>query len=131
MTARQIYHRALALLQEQDSDGVSYDTEAFRRAAPELINLLCVMLDDLDLKIKGKRFRENELLPREIKTEDDEVPLHPVILAGVMPLGLAFLLIAQEDAARASLFFNLFQKEKDLLYKRFQRAKRHSITRVY
>lgn len=131
MTARQIYHRALALIQEQDTDGVSYDTEAFRRSAPEMINLLCVLLDDLDLKIKGKAFRENELLPREVKSEDDEVPLHPVILAGALPLGLAFLLLAEEDASRASLFFNLFQKEKEALYRRFKRGTRRAITRVY
>ncbi len=131
MKARAIYERALALLAEQNADGANYDTEAFEAASPNLINLLCVLLDELDLHVKGRTFHETQLLPREIKTLDDEVLLHPVIASGVLPLGLAFLLVAEEDGARASLFFNLYEKEKDAVRRRFKKAKRHKITSVY
>lgn len=131
MTGREIYLRALSLLHEQDTDGASYDTASFEASAPECINLLSVLLNELDLHIKGKQTPQNELFPNRIRSLDDEVPLHPVILSGVMPLGLAFLLVSEEDAARASLFFNLFQKEKDALTHRFKQGRRHPITCIY
>ncbi|MBQ2253446.1 MAG: hypothetical protein II328_05615 [Clostridia bacterium] len=131
MVAREIYLRALALLQEQDADGAGYDTDAFETSAPHLINLLCSLLDDLDLHIKGRRFHESQSEPRTIDTLDDEVLLHPVICAGVLPLGLAFLLISEEDTARAGLFFKLYEQEKDALRRRFKQSRRHRITSVY
>ena len=130
MKAREIYRRALALLAEQD-DGAGYDTEAFENCAPALINLLCTMLDELDLFIKCRDFRDNQVEPRQIESLEDEVPLHPVITSGVMPLGLAFLLIAEENATRAALFFKLYQSEKDALFRRYRKARRHKITSVY
>lgn len=131
MKAREIYERALALLQEQNADGADYDTGAFEASAPRLIGLLSALLEELDLHVKGRRFHENQSLPREIKSLDDEVLLHPVICAGVLPLGLAFLLISEEDASRASFFFNLYEREKDALRRRFRKARRHRITSVY
>lgn len=130
MIAREVYRSALCLLQENEDD-TSLDTALFEESAPRLLSLLCVLLDEVDLHVKGRRFHENALIPREIRTLDDEVPLHPVICAGALPLGLAFLLISEEDQKRASLFFNLFQTEKDNLIRRFKRGRRHKISSVY
>lgn len=131
MLAREIYQRALHLMQEVDSDGTNYDTDAFEVSSASLINLLCVLLDELDLLVKGRNFHEAHTAPREITSLDDEVLLHPVITAGILPLGLAFLLLAQEDSERAAVFFNLYEKEKDALRRRFKRGRRHKITSVY
>lgn len=131
MKAREIYESALSLLAEQNTDGADYDTDAFEASAPALINLLCVLLDELDLHIKNRKFRDDQSEIRRIETLEDEVPLHPILQRGVMPLGLAFLLIAEENATRANLFFNLYQKEKEALFRRWKRGRRHSITSVY
>ena len=131
MKAREVYERALALLSEHESDGANYDTAAFEENAPRLLSLLCVMLDETDLTVRHKEFREEAAEIKTVTTLDDEVYLHPLICAGVLPLGLAFLLIAEENSTLSSLFFSLYQKEKDALIRRFRKARRHQITSVY
>ncbi len=129
MKAREIYNHTLALLHEQGSTG--YQTDAFERIAPSLLNLLCGLLYDLDLRIKNRKFHENQTQLAPITSLDDEVHLHPLLCQSVLPMGLAFLLINEEDTERAALFFNLYRTEKDALYQRTKRARRHKITSVY
>lgn len=131
MTARSIYERTLAILQEQDSEEGAYDTERFERAAPSLIALLCVLLDELDFHIKGQSVSQDALCLPKVVSLEDEVHLHPILCATLVPLGLAFLLLSEENASRASLYYNLYQNEKQALFRRYKRAKRHHITQLY
>ena len=132
MTGRAVYFKALSLLNERAADGeTQYDTASFEAAAPEMINVLSVMLDDLDLHVKHREFHEANDEPRQISSLDETIYLHPVICASVLPLGLAFFLIAEENSNRASLFFNLYRTEKEALYRKYRSTKRHKIRSVY
>lgn len=132
MTAREIYHRGLVLLNETGAQGEGqYDTELFEKNAPTLINILIVMLDELDCFIKNKKVPENRYEPQRIETLDDTVFMHPAITEGVMPFGLAYLLILEEDGERAGVFYKRYHEEKEGLRKRFTGVKRHSIKSVY
>lgn len=132
MTGRTVYNRALTLLHERGGEGeIQYDTAQFEAAAPTLINVLAVMLDELDLHIKHRAFHEAEYLPKQIVSLDEELSLHPSICMSVLPLGLAFFLVSEENESRAALFFKLYQTEKDALYRRYRTVRRHKIKSVY
>ena len=130
MTARDVYNRSLALIHEHNSDG-PYDTLDFQKAAPELINLLCTLLEELDLHIKGQKFHENALTPHTIQSLDDEVLLHPILCSAVLPLGLAFLFLTEENSSLAGIFCKLYESERESLRRRFLKGRRHKITNLY
>jgi len=132
MTAREIYQRSLVLLNETGSQGEGqYDTALFEKNAPTLINMLIVMLDELDCFIKNKKVQENQYESQCIETLDDTVFLHPIITENIMPFGLAYLLILEEDSARASVFYKRYREEKEELKNRFRSVKRHTIRNMY
>ncbi len=132
MTGKDVYYKALSLLNEHEAPGeAQYDTESFERAAPEMINVLTVMLDDLDLHVKHRSFHEATDEPKQIHSLSEPIYLHPAICASVLPLGLAFFLIAEENSARASLFFKLYQSEKEALYRKYRTVRRHKIRSVF
>ena len=60
MVAREIYLRALALLQEQDADGAGYDTDAFETSAPHLIIWpgMCIVLHVVIFNLLGDSLRD-------------------------------------------------------------------------
>ena len=133
MTGREIYKKALVLINEYADHGEEwrYDTAIMESNAPTLINMIAMMTDELDCTVKGKKYGINDHLPAQIKTLDDELVQHPYITMGVIPYGLAYLLLAEENAARASEFYGLFIRERDALERRFRPTNRHTVTDCY
>lgn len=133
MTGREIYDRALVLIGEKAAvgDEWQYDTAAFERNAPALINLAAVMTDELDCTVKGLAFGINEHLPYQIKSLDDELGQHPYICMGVIPYALCYLLLLEESPERAQVFYDMFIREMNSLRYRFRPVVRHKVTEVY
>ena len=126
-SAREIYHKSLSILGEDAQDE---NTLPYERRAVALINLLLGDLYELDLALKG------ESLPLQgsalqIQSLDDEIGMEENIVFSLLPLGLAFLLLNDEEPGRAALFLQLYQEERDRLRRLSRRGRRHKITRPY
>ena len=123
-TAREVYERSLALLGMEESE----NTEGYLQRAPHLINLLLAHLSGLDEAMKGGGPEIGAALP-QIHSLSEPLGAQDVIVYSLLPLGLAGLLIQEEEPERASFFFNLYQREKAEWQERSLRGRRHKIRR--
>ncbi len=124
-TAREIFERAIALLGQEKGE----NTEVFETRAPSLTNLLLAQLWELDLSLKGQRGTCSSC--PQIRTLEDAVGMEDAILLSTLPLGLAALLIQEEEPERSEFFWHLFQNEKETLRSRCKKTRRHKITRSF
>lgn len=124
-TAREIFERSIALLCQEKGE----NTEAFEERAPTLINLLLAQLLELDLTLKGEVLSSRSC--PQIGSLEDPLGLEDVILLSTLPLGLAALLIQEEEPDRSNFFWQLFQKDKENLRSRCKKTRRHKITRNF
>lgn len=125
-TAREIYNRSLALLGQTHGE----NTDAMEARAPALVNLLMAQLSPLDRELRGEvPAKDGPLL--QIGTLEDSVGMEDDILLSLFPLGLAALLIQEEEPDRSRFFWQLYLEERAELYARNRRGRRHPIKRSF
>ncbi|MBR2634901.1 MAG: hypothetical protein IKD31_04925 [Clostridia bacterium] len=125
-TAREIFQRSLALLGQEPGE----NTEAFERRAPRILNLLLAELVELDYWLKGEKMPDTVSVP-SVETLEDPLELDESIEWMLLPLGLAALLIQEEEGARGSFFLQLYENERETLRRRRRRGRRHKILRSF
>ena len=125
-TAQEIYRRSLALLGQTDGE----NTEDLEARAPKLINVLMVQLAPLDRELRGEVPADGGA-PLQIDSLFEPVGMEDAIVLSLFPLGLAALLIQEEEPDRGHFFWQLFQEEKAELRSRLRRGKRHPIKRSF
>lgn len=125
-TAREIYERSLALLGQEGGE----NTAPFEEKAPALINLLLAQLLELDLALKGEGGDLLSPVP-QIRSLDEALGYEDVILLSLLPVGLAALLIQEEEPERGSFFLQLYQRERENMRQRFRKGRRHKIKRSF
>ncbi|MBR3837076.1 MAG: hypothetical protein IKJ74_02930 [Clostridia bacterium] len=121
-TAQKIYEKSLALLGQDTGE----NTKGFEMRAPALINLLMAQLSDLDLALKGKLSTESGSLV-QICSLQDAVGMEDVIVLSLAPLGLAALLIQEEEPERSRFFWQLYQNERLALQEKSRFGRRHKV----
>ena len=132
MTARQVYERALSLINERDGRGEYHsDVKDFEENAPQLINSLITLLLPTQRIIEKKGIREEGFDFEAVSSLDDEVPLHRALSSGVLPFALASLLIIEEDVARADYFYKLFRDSEARVAESYASGSHGSIKNVY
>lgn len=125
-TAREIYKKSLAILGMTENE----NTEVYLQRAPHLINLLLAETADLEESLKGGESVPGQAI-LQISDLGEPLGLEDAILYSLIPLGLASLLIQEEEPERASFFMQLYQREKSALRARALRGKRHKIRRSF
>ncbi len=132
MKVREVFDIAVALLGETaQEEGICYDLEGFSRNAAGIVNVLSGGLDELDCILKQITPDSDNRLPAAVKELEDEIGLHPLICRAVLPFGLCYLLLLEENPSRATHFLKLYESEKSALKRRFNRTRRHRIRNVY
>ncbi len=132
MTARQVLESALSLMNERGENGeYSADIRDYEKNAVSCLSILAISLHELDCRIKGVVCRFDDITPPEVKSLDDELQLHISICRGVLPYGLAFMLLIEEEPSRSELFRSIYEKECFRLERLYTRAKRRSVKEVY
>ena len=132
MTARQVYKRALSLINERDDTGEYHaDVNDFELNAPEIINTLITLLLPSQSIIEGKRLSDMDIFFEAVKTLDDTVPLHDALASGVMPFYLASIIILEEDRERSDYFHRLFKESEERVVKAYSTLKHTSVKNVY
>lgn len=132
MTGQEIFDLAVALLGEADNgECANYDLEGFEKSAVGILNVLGVSLDGLDCTLKRQRPDADNHRYMWIGSLKDPVPLHPVLCRSLLPLGLCYYFLLEENAARATHFLRAFESQKAAVEKRFPGARRHGIRNVY
>lgn len=94
MTGQTVYELALQLLACKNTDGSdSADCNDYASRAPALISIL------LAENLKTDRLLRNDYRVRTAPLEElgDKIACHELIAYGVLPFGLASLLVADED----------------------------------
>ncbi len=131
MTGREVYNKALAIINERDSDGAfNTDTGDYEKNAHELLNLLCSKLWCDDCIVRGIPARDWRYTLEEISSLDEELTLHSVFMP-CLAFGLASLLIHEEDSARADYYYKLFRDSENSIVSAFARATHGSVQDVY
>lgn len=132
MKLREVVEAAVSLMGEAASEGgESYDRESFFRNAVGIVNVLSGSLDELDCLLKGIKPDADNRLPFPVRGLEDELGLHPLLCRSVLPFGLCYLFLLEENPARAAHFLKLYESEKQSLRRRFGRPRRHGIRNVY
>ncbi len=132
MKAREIFNRAVSLIGERDSDGnLSDDIGDYKNNAVDLLNTLISMVWPSECILRNIHTDSFRYVPPNISSLDDEVALHLSLCHGVIPFGLAYLFLLDEDLARANVFYKLFTEAESKLVYRLMKAKRQRITDVY
>ncbi len=132
MTARQVYTRALSLINERDGVGAYHtDVTDFEKNAPEIINTIITLLLPSECIIRGKKIRDLDTPFEGIKALDDTIPLHDALTSGVMPFYLASVMILEEDSVRADYFMSLFRESEERVVKGYSVASHSSVKNVY
>lgn len=94
MTGKDIYDLAVHLLGVKNSDGTDNpDCDDFVSRAPAIINILLAETQRLDRSLRSDR--NARMIP--LSSLDDSLRCHELIAYGLLPFGLASLLIADED----------------------------------
>ena len=132
MTALDIYNKSLVLLGELNGDGETQpDTAVFKRSAVELINILLMITDETDRKIKGIRSGSFDHMPQQISSLNDTLYVHPRLASAAIPLGLCFFLVHEENEEKGAKFYKLFYDELNSLDKAYKRGRITSVKNLY
>lgn len=126
MTGQEIFESALDLCGLRRSDSkIPLDVEDLQQRAITLLNITLSEISILDSKIKKD---EHKIL--NIKRLEDEVNCSDIIAFGVLPYGLARLMMIGEDDQLAADMNKLYLEMREQAI-RFGKAISHSITEVY
>ena len=132
MTALDIYNKSLVLLGELNGDGETQpDTAVFKRSALEIINILLMITDETDRKIKGIRSGSFDHMPQQISSLNDTLYVHPRLASAAIPLGLCFFLVHEENEEKGAKFYKLFYDELNSLEKAYKRGRITSVKKLY
>lgn len=110
MTVRQVYNIALALMAESASDAGDYEEQVI-----PLVNLMLPELWEINNSIRLAKGEERLEAFAQVSALADVIPYEDIVLAGVLPYGLAAKLALDDDASKAS-YFNGEYAEKKRLY---------------
>ena len=121
-TAKEILNRSLTLLGEEAGE----NTESFEQRAVTLINVLLSQISVLN-----EAAPEEAVIVPQIKSLEDQVGGEDAIALSLLPLGLAALLIGEEDENRSAFFLTLYQNERERLRLRSRKGRRHKIRRSF
>ncbi len=122
--AEELYHRSLALIGEIPGA----ENQIFRERAVPLMNVLLSQLYELDIALRGGKLCPGGIIP-QVSHLEETLPFSEAILYTVLPLGLAGLLLMEEEAERGRFFLQLYHTEVEILRDRCKRGVRHKIRR--
>ncbi|MBR0231075.1 MAG: hypothetical protein IJQ53_02475 [Clostridia bacterium] len=126
MTGQQLLQSALDLCALRETDGtIPADSADMTQRAPALINVLLAENAWLDARVS-----KTALAVHTISALSDTLNVHPLIASGVLPYGLARLLLTGEDDASAARFGELYEAARAETL-RSGRAAAGSVTEVY
>lgn len=132
MTAREVYNRAIALINERSGRGAYHeDVEDFEKNAPELINSIITLLWPSQCIIEKRRIDSKSWDFSSLGSLEDEIPLNRALAEGPLPFALAALLILEEDKERSEYFYSMFRASEDKIVKSFSSASHTSVRDVY
>ncbi len=95
MTGKDIYDIALHLIGLKTAEGNDHpDCTDLLNRSPALINVLMAENRKIDRSLRG----DKEARSMPISTLDDTLHCHELVAYGLLPFGLASLLVADEDA---------------------------------
>jgi hypothetical protein len=131
MTGREVYLRALSLINERDSRGDFHnDTSDYEANAPDLLNIIVSQVWADDCCVRGISPKDYKYTVERITSLDTELPVHSAV-AAIIPYLLASLLIHEEDMTRSEYYRRLFVSSENALLGAFTSAKHTSIADVY
>lgn len=126
MTGNDVFNTALDLCALRNTNGsIPNDCEDLRQRAVGLLNLLIAENAYLDSLIK-----KQNIVISTITSLADTIELSPILTSVVLPYGLAFLLIQNEDAGTAAFFRAKYESEKAKIQSQLKGVIRE-ITEVY
>lgn len=131
MTARDLLERTLAIINERDSSGAVGDIGDYEENSIELINTLCDMLWISNRILQESSAFHWQFAPSQLKSLDEEILLHPALCAPVLPFGLAYLLLLEEDRERAERYYVLFRQAETAALNYLSKSKRQPVRDVY
>ena len=132
MKVRQVFDRAMALINERDSGGAYHsDVTDFEKNAPELVNTAVTLLWLDECVIRNTPVNEISWEFTPIVDMEDEIPLHDALASGVLPFALAAFLLLEEDHARAEYFYRLYSDARSRVVSSFASAHHGSVKNVY
>jgi len=131
MKLRELLEVSAAVMGERSKGEDGYDLELFEANAPRLINVLCQECFELDCTVKGLEPDSFVHGAREVTGLEDEIPMHEAIVKSVLPYGLCYLFLINEDLQRAEIFKKKYLENKERLSSTRSRARRHGIVDVY
>ncbi len=114
-TAQKVFERSIALIDSLDANGKAdgSDNKEYKNRALPMINILAQELYPFsDTFTVGDEGRPT---PQEIKDWTRPIDLDDKICVGVMPYGLAALLLLAEDPATASFCQQRYEELRDKL----------------
>ena len=123
-TANEILCATLSLM------GASAERERYEDRALAGINLLAADLFSLDRAMKGEAAAPAAAVP-VLTSMEDGTDLADILTRSLIPLGLAAILLNEEEEQRAAFFHGLYRTEKDVLLRQFATGRRHPIRNVY
>ena len=132
MTAQKALEYALDLINQRSEDGdYTPNISDYEKNVLSYINILTVSLYELDCKIKGITCNIDDVTPKSISSPEDELILHDAVCKSVLPYGLAFMILLEEEPERAERFHALYKEEWARLEKMCTKCRRRPITEVY
>lgn len=132
MTPKDIFYMALDIMNERKQDGkYSKDIGDYQGNVISYLNILTVSLYDLDCKIKGVPCFFDQDTPPLITSLDQVLDTHISICRGVLPYGLAFMLLMEEEPSRSETLRSLYESAAYKIERLYTRSKRLKIKEVY
>jgi hypothetical protein len=126
LTGNDIFNTALDLCALRNTNGsIPADCEDLKQRAVGLLNLLIAENAYLDSLIKKQK-----IVISIITSLSDKIELSPLLTSVVLPYGLAFLLIQNEDSSTASFFRAKYESEKNRIQSQLKGVIQ-GITEVY
>lgn len=132
MKVRQVYDRAMALINERDSGGAYHsDTVDFEKNAPELVGSAVTLLWLDECVIRDVAVKDISWDFPPIRTMEDEIPLHEALATGVLPFALASFLLLEEDSGRSEHFYKLYVDARQRVVSSFVKAHHGRVQNIY
>ncbi len=131
MTGEELFDTTSKLIGECLEEGENWDVIGFRCCAVQMINVLISELDWLDCQIRHiDPDADSHTIP-VIENLSDTIGLHELITVSLLPLGLGYMFLSEENPVRATFFYKKYETQLGELKKRFVRGRRHPIRDVY
>ena len=131
MKAKELLAVSAALMGEKNDTDSGYDLQLFEENAPRLINVLLQECFELDCSLKQLNPEGFNYAASSIDSLEDELDMHESIVKGILPFGLCYLFLINEDMQRAQEFKSRYLKNKERLKNSRSRGKRHGTVDVY